>query len=50
MNKLVQNLLTLNQLEVGNEEVTFERFNIIEMINGIVQSSENIDSSKRGRC
>ena len=40
MNKLVQNLLTLNQLELGNEEVSFERFNIVEMINGIVQSSE----------
>ena len=40
MNKLVQNLLTLNQLEVGNEAVTFERFNIMEMIKGIVQSNE----------
>ena len=40
MNKLVQNLLTLNQLEVGTEDVVFERFDIMEMIKGIVQSSE----------
>lgn len=47
MNKLVQNLLTLNQLELGNEEVSFERFNIVEMINGIVQSSEILIRQKR---
>ena len=40
MNKMVQNLLTLNQLEVGTEDVVFERFDIMEMIKGIVQSSE----------
>ncbi len=47
MNKLVQNLLTLNQLEVGNEEVAFERFNIIEMIHGIVQSNEILIQQKK---
>lgn len=46
MNKLVQNLLTLNQLEVGKEEVTFERFNIVEMIKGIVQSNEILIQQK----
>ena len=40
MNKMVKNLLTLNQLELGQEEVSFERFDIMEMIKGIVQSSE----------
>lgn len=46
MNKLVQNLLTLNQLEVGKEEVTFERFDIMEMIRGIVQSCEILIQQK----
>ncbi len=46
MNKLVQNLLTLNQLEVGREEVAFERFDIMEMIKGIVQSCEILIQQK----
>ena len=46
MNKMVQNLLTLNQLELGQEEVSFERFDIIEMIRGIVQSCEILIQQK----
>ena len=29
MNKLVRNLLTLNQLESGRDEMTVERFDIV---------------------
>lgn len=47
MNKLVQNLLTLNQLEVGAEEVAFERFDIVVMIKGIVQSNEILIQQKQ---
>ena len=39
MNELVKNLLTLNQLELG-EEVIFERFNIVDLIRGILQSNQ----------
>lgn len=46
MNKMVQNLLTLNQLEVGQEEVSFERFDIVEMICGVVQSCEILIQQK----
>ena len=46
MNKMVKNLLTLNQLELGQEEVSFERFDIMEMIKGIVQSSEILIQQK----
>lgn len=46
MNKLVQNLLTLNQLEIGSEEVAFERFDIMEMIKGIVQSCDILIQQK----
>ena len=46
MNKMVKNLLTLNQLELGQEEVTFERFDIVEMIRGIVQSCDILIQQK----
>ena len=39
MNNLVSKLLTLNQLEFSNESVCLERFDIVEMIRGIVNSS-----------
>ena len=39
MNKMVKKLLTLNQLEFGNDQVYMERFNITELIQGVVNSS-----------
>lgn len=38
MNKMVKKLLTLNQLESGNETVTMERFNLTELIVGVMHS------------
>lgn len=46
MNQLVKNLLTLNQLEFGEEEVMFERFNIVELIRGILQSNNILIQQK----
>ncbi len=46
MNKLVKNLLTLNQLEVGTEDVTFTRIDIMELIRGVVQSCEILVQQK----
>lgn len=46
MNQLVKNLLTLNQLELGEEEITFERFDITELIRGIIQSNEILIQQK----
>lgn len=40
MNQMVKNLLTLNQLEFGKEELQFERFDIVELIRGVIQSCE----------
>ncbi|MDO4339377.1 MAG: HAMP domain-containing sensor histidine kinase [Eubacteriales bacterium] len=40
MNKLVKNLLTLNQLESGKDEVVMERFDIAELIRGVLQSMD----------
>ena len=39
MNQMVKKLLTLNQLEFGNEVVPMERFDLTELIHGIVNSS-----------
>ena len=40
MNNIVGKLLTLNQLEFGNEQITMERFDITEVISGYLQSAE----------
>lgn len=40
MNQMVRNLLTLNQLEFGDEDIVFERFDLTELIRGILQSME----------
>lgn len=40
MNQMVKKLLTLNQLESGNETITMERFDLTELIQGILRSSE----------
>ena len=46
MNQLVKNLLTLNQLEFGEEDVAFERFNVVELIQGVLQSNEILIQQK----
>lgn len=40
MNQMVKNLLTLNQLEFGDNEIEFERFNLTAVIQGVLQSME----------
>ena len=40
MNAMVQKLLTLNQLEFGNDKVSMERFDIVTMIRTYLQSAE----------
>lgn len=40
MNNMVKKLLTLNQLEFGNDVVTMERFDIVAMIRNFLQSAE----------
>ena len=39
MNRMVKKLLTLNQLEFGNDMVVMERFDVTELIRGVIQSS-----------
>lgn len=46
MNRMVKNLLDLNQLEFGDEEISFERFDITELIKGVLQSMDIMISQK----
>ena len=46
MNEMVKNLMTLNQLEFGDEELEFERFNLTEVIKGVLQSTEILAQQK----
>lgn len=39
MNALVKKLLNLNQLEFGNDQLSMERFDLAELIRGVIQSS-----------
>lgn len=40
MNNMVKKLLTLNQLEFGNDNVTMERFDIVSLVRNFLQSAE----------
>ena len=46
MNRMVKNLLTLNQLELGKDETQFERIDITSLISGVVQSVEILAKQK----
>ena len=40
MNQMVKNLLTLNQLEFGDEDLEITRFNLVGLIRGVLASCE----------
>lgn len=46
MNRMVKKLLTLNQLEFGNEQIMMERFNITELIQGVANASRILMEQK----
>lgn len=46
MNRMVKQLLTLNQLEFGNDRVEMTRFDITELINGVISSSSIMAAQK----
>ncbi len=46
MNNMVQRLMSLNQLEFGNDTVAMERFDIVKMIQTYVQSAQILTSQK----
>ena len=46
MNNMVKKLLSLNQLEFGNDKVTMERFDLAELVRGVVQSAQILADQK----
>lgn len=46
MNNMVKKLLTLNQIEFGNNQVTFERFNIIQVLRSVINSETLLAEQK----
>ena len=49
MNVMVKNLLTLNHLEEGRDEVKMERFDIVSLIKGILQSMDIMIQQKEAK-
>lgn len=47
MNKMVKNLLTLNELEFGSEVVKMERFDVAAMIRNMLQSTQILFEQKQ---
>ena len=46
MNRMVKKLLSLNQIEFGKEPVSFERFDLVEMIKSVLASTEILFQQK----
>lgn len=49
MNRMVKNLLALNQLEFGQDDVQFERFDITSLISGVLQSLDILIEQKEAQ-
>lgn len=47
MNTMVKKLLTLNQIEFGNEELVMERFDLIELLSSVIAANE-LRAAQRG--
>ena len=46
MNKMVRQLLTLNALESGNDQAAMERFNLVELIQGVLSATRILIEQK----
>lgn len=46
MNKMVKKLLTLNQIEFGKNQISFERFDIVQVIRSVIQSATLLADQK----
>ena len=49
MNKLVKNLLTLNQLESGKDAAVMERFDLTALVNGVLSTMDIMIRQKEAR-
>ena len=46
MNKIVKKLLTLNQIEFGNNQVTFDHFDVVQVLRSVIQSASLLAEQK----
>lgn len=46
MNAMVKKLMTLNQLEFGNDKIVLERFDIVAVVNNLIQSASILIKQK----
>jgi len=49
MNQMVKNLMALNELEFGDKEIEFERFDLAAVIGGVLQSMEILAQQKQAK-
>ena len=49
MNKMVRQLLTLTALEFGNDQVSMERFDLVELIEGVLSNSDILIKQKEAK-
>lgn len=49
MNQMVRNLMTLNQLEFGDEELSYERFDLTQLIREVLKSMEILAQQKEAK-
>ena len=49
MNRMVRQLLDLNQLEFGNDQLSMERFDLAELIRGVLQASHILIEQKEAK-
>uniref|UniRef100_UPI00286EC7D0 sensor histidine kinase n=1 Tax=Anaerosporobacter sp. TaxID=1872529 RepID=UPI00286EC7D0 len=49
MNKMVKRLLSLNQIEFGSNQVNIERFNIVALIKGVINSTNILAQKKEAK-
>ncbi|WP_455718584.1 ATP-binding protein [Anaerosporobacter sp.] len=49
MNKMVKRLLSLNQIEFGNNQVNIERFDIVGLIKGVINSTNILAQKKEAK-
>lgn len=47
MNKMVKKLLTLNELEFGNNQINIERFDIVDLITSVLNATDILFKQKR---
>lgn len=49
MNEMVKRLLNLNQIEFGNNQANIERFDIVALINGVINSTNILAQKKEAK-